>query len=435
MRRALTFVALLLGLAAVVYQGWDMLASPRHRPMLQGNDDSHYYFWLRSAVVDGDWDFANDLRDAPTITPAAKQALQAVPRTPAGRQPNKYPLGWALVSAPFFLLAHALSLIGGGPADGWQPLYFVCIWAGQLALTFVGLILAHRVLRRFMPPGPAWIGVLVVWLASPLLYYQTARLSMVHGLAFVLTAAVTELSLRIKQGSPCRTDWALAGLCGGLLVITRPTSVVYLLYPAWLVGGVLWRSLRERTDRPAHLAGLFLAVVPAGLMLFIQALAIRRVYGSWWADTYAGESFSFGSPHIWSVLFSPLHGWFYWHPLLLLAVIALAWAAMAGKLPRCWLVSLAAIIYLNGSWWCWWFGSSFGNRAFEGATLYAMAGLGILWNAVADVPWARRATTVAIVLAIAANAALLALFMTGKIGREQAVSYDDMIRALAACLH
>jgi hypothetical protein len=435
MRRALIIAALLLGAGAVAYQGWDMVAESHGRPMLQGNDDSHYYFWLRSAVVDGDWDFANDLRDAPTISPEAKRALQALPRTATGRQPNKYPVGWAVVSAPFFLPAHALSLLGAGPADGWQPIYFVCLWAGHLALTVVGLLLAQQILRRFMPPGPAWVGVLAVWLASPLLYYQTARISMVHGPAFVLTVAVTELALRLQGGSRRHREWALLGLCAALLAISRPTSVVYLLHPACLVGVVIWRGLQERTGRPALVGRVAHAAVWAGMVLGIQLLAWRRVYGSWYVDAYAGESFTFGAPHLWSVLCSSRHGWFYWHPLLLPAVMAFSWASVRGTLPRSWLVSLAAIVYVNSAWWCWWFGSSFGNRAFEGATLYCMAGLGLLWAGLAGNPGARRAATLAIVIAVGANAVLLALFMTGKISREEGVAYDVFLRAVAGCLH
>ena len=28
--------------------------------LLRGTDNTCYYFWLRSAMVDGDWDFANE---------------------------------------------------------------------------------------------------------------------------------------------------------------------------------------------------------------------------------------------------------------------------------------------------------------------------------------------------------------------------------------
>src|SRR4051812_7429442 len=37
--------------------------------MLRGTDNTCYYFWLRSAMVDGDWSFANDLEACNTLTP------------------------------------------------------------------------------------------------------------------------------------------------------------------------------------------------------------------------------------------------------------------------------------------------------------------------------------------------------------------------------
>jgi uncharacterized membrane protein len=36
--------------------------------LLRGTDNTFYYFWLRSAMVDGDWDFANDLEACNTLT-------------------------------------------------------------------------------------------------------------------------------------------------------------------------------------------------------------------------------------------------------------------------------------------------------------------------------------------------------------------------------
>jgi hypothetical protein len=44
----------------------------------------------------------------------------------------------------------------------------------------------------------------------------------------------------------------------------------------------------------------------------------------------------------------------------------------------CFLASYLAYLYINAAWDCWWFGASFGARAFESSTLFAMIGLAYL---------------------------------------------------------
>ena len=54
------------------------------------------------------------------------------------------------------------------------------------------------------------------------------------------------------------------------------------------------------------------------------------------------------------------------------------WVLRTRKLMAwCFLASALLYFYLNASWSCWWFGASFGARAFESVTLFAM--LGAAW--------------------------------------------------------
>ncbi|HWA86333.1 MAG TPA: hypothetical protein VG710_08940, partial [Opitutus sp.] len=39
------------------------------RSALRGYDNTFYYAWLRSAMVDHDWDFQNDLEQCDTLAP------------------------------------------------------------------------------------------------------------------------------------------------------------------------------------------------------------------------------------------------------------------------------------------------------------------------------------------------------------------------------
>jgi hypothetical protein len=135
--------------------------------------------------------------------------------------------------------------------------------------------------------------------------------------------------------------------------------------------------------------------------------------------------------HVSGVLFSPRHGWFYWHPPLLIGILAfLAWS-LRRPIALPWVFSLAATVAVNAAWPTWWFGSSFGNRAFEVSTFFAMVGFAFLMGWTRGRPAWRRALVCAAAAAVACNLLLLALALSRRIPSDGAVTYADAGRALA----
>ena len=412
----LAVLCLAAAAACVAWQSWDMFG-PARRSMLQGYDDTFYYAWLPAVLIDHSLDFSKPLGRSQTIEPANRAAWLAQKPTPAGYLPNKYPVGWALSSLPFFALAQTFA---PEEATGYEPGTLMCVWCGQLLYAAAGLALGAAIVRRLLPAAPAWPAVLAVWLASPLVYYQTARVSMSHSLVFALSMAVFMCTLQVEEGDRRRRTWAALGFFCAMLVITRNVSVVYLAFPLW----ALVRHLRSWN------AAAWLAIGGAGPAC-LQLLAWKFLFGSWIYYSYGGERFDFTHLHIMQTLFSPRHGWFYWHPLLLAGIagfLAWAWRQPVG---RPWVVSLAATLLLNAAWPEWWYGSSFGNRGYEVSTFFAMLGFAWLLAVSADRPVLRRALAAAAGGAVAWNLIILVLFLTRSISRVDAVTYLDVVRVLA----
>src|SRR5690606_28038209 len=311
-------------------------------------------------------------------------------------------------------------------ATGFEPVYEIAVWSGQLLYAIVGLWLATRIVARYVSALPnsdaiasefgkaevsagasfALPAVLLVWLASPLVYYQSTRLSMSHSQVFALAMAVFWLALRIHDGTSRASHWLLLGFCSALLVVTRNVAALYLIAPAWLVAREL------RTAKPLALFALG-AALPAA----VQLLAWKLLYGSWLVYSYGGERFDFSNLHLLQILFSPLHGWFYWHPLLLPTIVAFARWASRRPARRGWLVSLAFLTLLDAAWPTWWLGSSFGHRGFEVALFFAMLGFATLLQWTAPRPIFRRVLLAFATLAVVWNLALFALFLTQRIPR------------------
>jgi hypothetical protein len=84
---------------------------------------------------------------------------------------------------------------------------------------------------------------------------------------------------------------------------------------------------------------------------------------SWIVYTYLNEQFYFLNPHVAEVLFSFRKGWFVYTPLMLLSITGLfLMIDKARDYISGIVVFLLINIYVISSWWCWWYGGSYGMR-------------------------------------------------------------------------
>jgi 4-amino-4-deoxy-L-arabinose transferase-like glycosyltransferase len=265
------------------------------------------------------------------------------------------------------------------------------------------------------------VAALAGWLTSPMVYYQTARLSMSHSLVFTLAMAVFWIALRIRDGETRPRWWILLGILAGLMVVTRNVAVIYLAMPAWIVV----RKLQP--DAISRLGWLILGAAP---LFALQMIAWKLLHGSWIVYSYGGERFDFGNLHLLEILFSPLHGWFYWHPITAFGIAAFFAWALHREEGRAWSISLVVMVVLSAAWPTWWLGSSFGYRGLEVACLFVMIGIAVLLNAVSQHRAFRIIIPGLLGVAIVWNLALFALFLTQRIPREAPVTHRQAVNAL-----
>ena len=381
-------------------------------------------------MVGGDWDFRDDLLACNTLSENYRAAGLSQPTTRTGLLPNKYGLGWAVVSVPFYLIADGVVEIGRLAGwwtlarDGFNPVYQVALQTGHFALAVLALFLVHRVLRRWCGPDAAMRGLCLGWACSPMLYYQTSNLSMSHNVGFLAVAICLWALLRISENPSVSGWWILVGTAIALAAITRFQNALLGIIPLW----VGW-SLRARLPgfiRP--LLGLAAGAVP---LIVLQLLAWEIVYGQWLVFSYGtgGEGFDFLCPAVVQVLFSPFHGLFYWHPLLLVASAGLVpFAYRHPLLGAPLLLAFLLTVYVNASWWCWWFGASFGQRAFDGSLPALMLGLAWLFHQYAGRSGDRLFRLGSVLAAI--NLVALILYRLQFIPRNQPVTWLDGVIAL-----
>jgi len=230
----------------------------------------------------------------------------------------------------------------------------------------MGLIYLKKVLLSFFTPGVTAITLLFIGLGTNLFYYSTHESVMSHSYNFVLITLFLYMVLRwYEKATWLRTF--LLGMLLGLIVLIRPTNILILiLFLLWGVDS--WTGFQERIRfflrNIPKLGLMMLAFLLPWIPQFIywHMITGHLIYYSYGAQ---GDSFFFNNPHILESLFSYRKGWLLYTPVMALALIGfipLRKRIQGSLLPLT--LFLVLTIYVLSSWWAWWFGGSFGLRAY-----------------------------------------------------------------------
>jgi len=338
-----------------------------------GGDGVQAFVVVRSALLDGDLDLANDYA-----------GLGASVVSTGGQATSHLPVGLALLWAPAFLAAHVAARIAAAlgadvTADGFSVTYRSAVTAATYAYGVLALVLIESELRRHFTRAVAILATLGVWFATPLHFYMTANPAMAHGVSVFAATLFVVAWLRVRA-DPSATPraWAVVGALGGLMTLVRLQDAVLLALP---VLDLLWGRAPGTFRRLTAFAAAAFAL---GL---VQLAVWLRLYGRGFVSTVLTVNLVGGTPpHVLDVLFSARHGLFYWTPLYVVCV--LGWAAWARLEPRpaaLTVIGFLAAVLVNASIQDWWGSEAFGQRRLLGLTpLFALglaAALGVLGRA------------------------------------------------------
>lgn len=387
-----------------------------------GGDGYEYYSLLRSPILDGDFDFANDF------------AGLGVPPVRSGRGEItvRVAMGVSVAWAPWFLATHAAvglaRLLGAAlSVDGFTPVYHAAVTTATYAYGWAALALIESMLRPRVGRALALILTLALWLATPLHFYMTANASMSHGVSAFAATAMVWCWLRARGSTPDASGdrrWLWVGLFGGLAALVRPQDTMLLAIPAL---DLLLDRHRPRVPRV-----LQLALGPAVLGLSQLALWFA-FYGTAFVSVVREMNWVAGTPpHVLDFLFAARHGLFTWTPLFLLG--ALGWLLLLRaerRMAALFLLAFALAVIVNSSTTDWWSSESFGQRRMLSFLPLFALGLAAAADAL------RRHPVVPIACVLAALALWNILFEQTYNAevvapRSQAVDLDRLTRAQIA---
>ena len=394
-------------------------------------DEIEYFCFLRSLWFDHDLSFDNEYRyfaDAGyTRDPQFRQTFLDA-ETATGLRPTFATIGAAIMWTPFYAVADAgvrVARLAGSPvvADGFSWPYLAAVAWGSACYGFLSLLLSASLARRLTGRGSA--AAIAVALGTPLVYYMYAQPGFAHACSAFAVALLVWTWMRV------RVTWsiggvALVGALAALVTMVREQEAFVLIAPA---ADYAWTLIQHR-DRRAIRDGVVRAAV-AGAAFTIaflpQAAAYIALHGRLRPSPVVANKMDWTAPWATRVVASPEHGWFFWSPLVVLALAGLVLMAVGREPPGMparrtgllLLVAVASQVYVSGSVATWTLAGAFGQRRFVGMTVCLVVGLAWLISRAAAVPTARALSAVAIVLTVWWNLGLAIQFGEHSMDRQR----------------
>lgn len=285
---------------------------------------------------------------------------------PAGKAfVDKYSIGTAFLQAPFFLYTYYVVMEADPAATGYEPAFQKSVFHAAITYLFLALVLFTAFLHA---RGFGWFGILTgqlaMTLATGIVNYVSYEASFSHMYSlFAITGMLLYATKYFQKGRA--TSFYAAAFFLGLVVLIRPVNLLVVAALPMLAdsGKSFLDGIRNLFLKPKYYVGFVIAVA----LVFVQLLAWYYQTGSYLIYTYQGEQgFDFSNPQLINILFSFKKGLFIYTPVLLLIFPGIIywikdkhyWTAAS------WGLFFLVLTYVLASWWSWFYGCSFGLRAY-----------------------------------------------------------------------
>jgi hypothetical protein len=318
------------------------------------HDGLGYYMYLPHVFIYHDFDFhkGEDLSGYSVVEGTTKLF-------------DKYTYGAAVLMLPFFLISHIIVLMTGSPPTGFSKIYDMGIMVAASFYMVLGMFFLVKVLSENFRPLVVMLTLLAIYGGTNLYFYTIRDPSYSHVYSFFLFS----LFIYLVPDYIRNTTWKktfLISVIFGLIFLIRPTNSVVilylLLYDVYNMAGLKTRWIWFRQ----HFMKLCLIPVAVLAWFIPQILYWHYVLGKWQFYAYRHEGFIYwNKPKIAEVLFSVQNGMFVYAPMAFFSIAGLLIGIFRKKFSSLAILLIVAIsTYTFASWWCWWYGGSFGHRGY-----------------------------------------------------------------------
>ena len=343
---------------------------------------------------------------------------------PDGNKVIKTSMGMSILYSPFFFMSHGIAKLLGWEAYGYSSVYKIGLLVGSVFYLFIGLFFLRRILKVYFSEQIVALTIVTIALGTNLLNYATYDATMSHLYNFTLITIFVWYTIQWYK-SPRLLSLIFLGLLSGLIALVRPSNIVVLVF-FFLYGVFSKETLTQRTRLIFSKFHWFLLMAAGFIFVWVpQFLYWWKVTGHFFVDSYPTERFFWGNPHFIAGLFSYRKGWLIYTPVMAFALVGII--LLFSKMKEFFWATFVFILiatYIIVSWWCWWYGGSFGMRSFVDYYGILAIPMALLFSEL----WRFRKQSKIIVLSIVFLALLQNNFFLEKYKRG-ALHYDSMSKA------
>ncbi|MDR1086019.1 MAG: hypothetical protein LBP22_14470 [Deltaproteobacteria bacterium] len=333
------------------------------------NDGSGYYAYLQELFIDG-------------YKPEGGGSLFILDN---GRVGNIYPIGVAILEAPFFLTARTISNLAGlHLREGLNEIFQLFSAISSAFYFLLGICFIYKFINKLTNKKFTIFIILSLVYGTNLLFYASGSwgLNYSHIYSFSLISIFLYLipGFYEEKGKNIVVYSVIIGILIGIITCLRLHNCLFVIvFLFYNINSINEAKKRIRSYLPYYFLSLIISLI----------FFIPQIY--WWY-THTGHfivnmygkidtGFNFLNPEILNFAFSIHKGLFFWTPLWLFGYLAIF---IKDPLSRNWRLSLAIFLalkfYMCSSWYCWWYGGSYGQREYVDVLCLLAVGLTVFFN-------------------------------------------------------
>ena len=321
---------------------WDIISDYSYLPAIFIHNDIQLKFTNNDTI-----DYEENRQFWPEIAPNNGKVIKTT-------------MGMSILYSPFFIIGHTYSKLSNQhKSNGFSKPYEFFLALSCIFYLMIGLYYLRKILLTIFNELETSIILTIIILGTNLFYYLTVEPCMSHAYNFSLIAIFLYFTIRWFK-NPQFKFAVILGFIAGLIILIRPVNILILIFP-------LLYQINHFKKTISKICNYWQHILLAGLIVFCvsfpQLLYWKTITGDWIFNSYIGERFYFNNPHIIEFLFSYRNGWLLYSPIMSFAIFGIILNYFKQKEYFFSLIIFTLLnIYILSSWWCWWYGGSFGMR-------------------------------------------------------------------------
>ena len=327
-------------------------------------DVKSYYAYLPAAFIyhDLSFEFIDNNKDSVFL----RNNIWPI-KLDNGKYIIKTTMGMSYMYLPAFFVANIIAKPMGYKANGYSMPYKYTITIFALIYLLIGIYYLRKLLLILgFSEFAIFITLVSIVAGTNLIFYSSYEPGMSHVYNFTLIN-IFVYNTALWWNNKKIKNLIILGLLGGLISLIRPTNIlIYILFILWGVEtkkDFIQRFKIFYTEFKITILLVVLYIIPWLPQLIFWKIQTGHLLFFSYGES--GEQFFFKNPQIYNILFSYWKGWFVYTPLMFIASLGIFTLYKRIK----WLTVLISgfmliVIYVLSSWWSWWFGGCYGNRAF-----------------------------------------------------------------------